>query len=193
MTNLSTADWRTWSGNTTEPNSAMVSAAISAAEQAINDHCARKFFVAGATATARVYVPGVGTTVRIHDCVEVTAVADDTITVASTAYQLEPLNGITDAGLAVPYEQIRRLSGNGWTHDYGRATVSVTARWGWSALPAQYTEATKMLTTDLLNMKDIRGGVAGFGEFGAVRIRENPMVTYLLSGLVRTVEKFGMG
>lgn len=192
MSNLTVAAWRQWSGNKTEPVDAMVAAAISAAEQAIDEHCQRKIFVADdADTSARLYVPRADSILRIHDCVAVTAVTDDSAAVASTAYQLEPLNNLDAAGLSVPYEQIRRLSGSGWTCDYGRATVSVTARWGWPALPAQYLEAVKMLTSDLLNMKEIRGGVAGFGEFGAVRIRENPMVTYLLSSL-RRVESWGI-
>lgn len=191
MSNLSVADWRTWSGNTDAPDDSFVQAAINAAEQAIDSDCARKFVVAGETATARVYVPSAGSVLRIHDCVAVTAVTDNGTAVASTAYQLEPLNNLDAAGLAVPYEQIRRLSGAGWTCDYGKATASVTARWGWPALPAQYTEATKILTSDIVAQADVKNGVVGFAEFGALRVRANPMVAMLLSRL-RRVESWGI-
>jgi hypothetical protein len=192
MSNLSVATYREWSGNTTAPSTALVQAAIDAAEAAINDHCARYFAVAHAsTATARLYTPDAGSVLRIHDCVAVTAITDDGTTLTSTQYQLEPVNNLAASGLAVPYDQIRRLDGYTWSRDYGRATVSVTARWGWSALPAQYTEATKILVGDIINQASIKNGVVGFGEFGAVRVRENPMVTALLSSLVR-VEAWGI-
>jgi len=191
MSNLSVADYRAWSGNNDAPDESFVQAAIDAAEEAINDHCSRQFVVAHVSNTStRLYVPA-GQIIRIHDAVEVTVVADDGATVASTGYQLEPLNNLTVAGETVPYDQIRRLSGYSWACDYGRATVAVTARWGWTALPAKYTEATKILTGDILAQASVRNGVVGFGEFGALRVRENPMVAFLLSRLVRA-ESWGI-
>lgn len=192
MSNLSVATWRTYKNAPTEPADAVIQAAIDAAEESIADDCGRAFVVASA-ASARLYAAASynSTTITIHDCTTVTAVTDNGSTVASTQYQLLPINGLTAAGAATPYTGIRLLNGARWSKIRDDAIISVTATWGWTALPKRYTEATKILTSDILDQKDIRGGVAGFAEFGAVRVRENGTVVKLLSKL-RRVESWGM-
>jgi len=184
VSNLTVAAWRSWKGAPTEPPDPVVQAAIDAAELAIGDDLQRQVVVAGAVATARVYAATRRDILRIHDCTTVTVVSNDGTTVDAADYQLEPI-GPTLAGQLRPYTQIRALNGTGWVVDGGRATCTVTGTWGWLALPANYTEAVKIVTSDILDQKDIRGGVAGFGEFGAVSVRENAMVVKLLSKLRR--------
>jgi hypothetical protein len=74
----------------------------------------------------------------------------------------------------------------------GKASVSVTATWGWATTPAPAIEAVKILAKDILHQRDNRSGVAGFGEFGAVRVRQNPYVAMLLDPL-RRAQQFGIG
>lgn len=187
MSNLPVATYRVWAKAGSAPDDAILQAAIDAAEDMIDDHCRRRFFVADpAVATARLFTPDGTSVLAIDDCVAVTAVTDNGTAVGSTLYQLEPVNGLSPSGIAVPYDSIRLLGGRAWVCDYDKATVSVTARWGWSALPAKYVEAVKLLTKDLVDSADIRGGVVGFGDFGAVRIRQNPHVRALLAKLDRT-------
>jgi hypothetical protein len=193
MSNLTVQTWRGWSGNNDSPDDSYVQAAIDSAEEAINDHCQRRFVVApGSDAAARLYVPDGSRVLRIHDYTVVTSVTFDGTLLAATTYQLEPVNGLDATGLAVPYEQIRRIDGGAWTCENGEATVSIVGRPGWSALPAKYTEATKILTSDICSQRDIKNGVVGFAEYGAMRVRENPMVALLLKNL-RRVEHWGIG
>lgn len=169
----------------------LLSAALLAAEKAINHHCQRRFFV-GAASSARLYVPSRSDGVlRIHDCSAVASVSNDGTAVTSTDYQLEPLNALSWSGDARPYEQIRLLSGSWARTTTGEATVSVTATWGWPAIPAEVTEATKIMVKDLVAARDTRFGIAGFTDFAGVRVRENTQVAELLRDL-RRVESWGI-
>lgn len=187
--NVSVSTFRTWKGNATDPADAVVQAAIDAAEEAINDHCGRVIAVAG-SATARLYVPTYSDVLNIHDCTSVTAVTQDGAAVDSSLYQLEPVNNLTMAGDTVPYTRIRLLA-SAWQPNGMKANVSVTATWGWSALPDRYVEAVKILAADILEQPQLRNGVLGFGEYAAMRIKANPMMVYLLRRL-RRAEAWGI-
>jgi hypothetical protein len=167
---------------------------VNAAEDAVNDHCARSFDVPAVTSITRNYVPTpCDPLVVIQDIVDNTnlVVTDDGTAV--TDFQLEPVNNVSWSGLTQPYYQIRRTDGASWVVDYGRATVAVTStRWGWPAVPPQVKEATAILAKDLAHLRQNRFGVAGFGEFGVVRVRDNPHVSMLLSKL-RHPQAFGVG
>lgn len=155
-----------------------------AAEDSINDHCGRTFNAPSGGATARNYVPR-GDLVIVHDIANSTGltVTNDGATVASTDYQLEPLNNLNAAGATVPFHQIRLID-SCWSHDGKRATVTVTTdQWGWAAVPDQVKQATLILGKDIAHIRQNRFGVAGFGEFGVVRVRDNPHVAQLLSRL----------
>lgn len=188
MSNLSVATFRAWKGNATDPADAVVQAAIDAAEEVINDDLGRVMVVASGS-SARVYVPDGSDLLVIHDCTAVSSITLDGAAVSAT--QLEPLNNLTAAGDYSPYTRVRMLYGNRWTADGQRAVVSVTATWGWSALPDRYTEAVKVLAADILEQKDIRNGVLGFTEYAGIRVKENPMVAKLLSRLRRS-ESWGI-
>lgn len=167
--------------------------ALDAAEQMINEFCQRSFAVAG-SATARSYSPESwqASTLRIHDCTTVTSVVENGSTLAvGTEYQCEPLNLLTWSGAARPIEQLLRYR-MPWYYDAGKASVVVTGTWGWSATPAQVIEATKVIAKDIIQQRNNNSGVAGFGDFGAVRVRMNPIAVDLLRPL-RRVEAFGVG
>ncbi len=129
-----------------------IEAAIDAAEATLDQACQRRFVVA-TTATARVYVPNSCDRLRIHDCTTVTAVSNDGTTVAGADYQLEPLNGLSWAGESRPYEEIVLKSG-WWYVDGREATVSVTATWGWSAIPARIVQAALIVAKNVLLKRD---------------------------------------
>ena len=66
------------------------------------------------------------------------------------------------------------------THER-RSTLQVTAKHGWSAVPDDVAQACILKAAALFKRKDAPFGVAGFGEFGAVRIgKEDPQVIELL-------------
>tara|TARA_R110000868_G_scaffold398245_1_gene671295 strand:+ start:542 stop:1126 length:585 start_codon:yes stop_codon:yes gene_type:complete len=155
--------------------------ALDAAESAVRSMTGRYLAVAG-SATARSFVPSGVSALRIDDCTSVTSIVDDgTTLVDGTDYQLEPVNGVNSGGESVPYTTARRLGGVWATSTDGEATVVVTAAWGWSAIPSWAVSAVLILARDIVQARDQVGGVAGFGEFGAVRVRENPMVAAILA------------
>jgi hypothetical protein len=157
--------------------------AATGAEEWINDYCQRSFPVASAS-SARSYAPVDGSGVLfIHDCTTITSVVDNSVTLTlDTDYQKEPLTVAAD-GTAVPYYRLRRLSSYWYNSTPGKATVVVTATWGWTAVPSRVTEAAYIIGKDILMQRNISNGVAGFDGFGAVRVRTNPIAMQLLDGL----------
>jgi hypothetical protein len=128
--------------------------------------------------------------IRIHDCVSVSAVTDDGETVpvwssSAGGYQLEPINGLDWAGETRPYESIRRIN-SWWKFDGYRATVAVTASWGWAAIPDQVERAHYVIAKDMWQFRDQQGN-AGFEEF-----LENK-AKLLLKGYRREEAKAGIG
>jgi len=127
----------------------------------------------------------------IHDCTEITSVAEYGSTLATTQWQAEPINGLDLGGSTVPYQSIRRY-GNVWRWDSDFGRIVVTAKWGWAALPTPYTEAVKILTSDILDQRALQNGVIGFAEYAGVRVKANPMVSMLLAGLRRSENTLGI-
>lgn len=159
----------------------VMQSALSAAEAWVGDYTQRSFAVAGAS-SARVYVPTGTDLLPIHDATAVTVVAEDGTTLASTAWQLEPLNGLDGSGRSVPYSAIRRIDGDVWepSASYpGKAIISVTGTWGWSAVPDAVVQATLIVARDIVSQQDVRNGLVSFGDFAA-RASNNRQVTALL-------------
>jgi hypothetical protein len=169
----------------------VITSALNSAEAMVNDFCQRTFLVASSP-SARSYTPHrPGEYVlRIHDCTTVTSVTESGGTVSTADYQTEPVTK-SWAGLTVPIEQLRRYW-TCWRYDEGFARISVTATWGWTATPDAVIEATKIIAKDILQQRNNNSGVAGFGEYGAVRVRMNPIAIDLLQPYQRA-EAFGLG
>lgn len=159
-----------------------------AAENAVQHACQRPFEVAS-DASDRMYVPRLDR-VRFHDCTSVTSITANDEAVSSDDYQLEPLNGLSWSGQARPYEQARLHSGC-WYSDGERATITVTATWGWAAIPDEVKAATLIVAKDVVKNKDVSFGIAAFTEYAAIRVRENPTVGALLHSF-RRVEAIGI-
>lgn len=103
-------------------------------------------------------------------------------------YVLEPVN--SQAGPERrPYTSIRAIGASYlptqfypryWGRQYGRLDrVEITGVFGWPAVPAAISEAARILAASLFKAKDAPFGIASFGEYGAVRVREDPMVARL--------------
>lgn len=160
----------------------MLQAAYDAAEMQLKLDCGRTFDVAGATASARVFAPyRCSDVLYIDDATEITAVSNYGTTVASTGYQLEPLNGLGPAGDTRPYYLIRLLDGATWTSSGGRATATITGKWGWVATPAALIEAVKILGKDVAGNRDFRNGIAAVTEVAGVRARDNVFVQKVIA------------
>lgn len=60
--------------------------------------------------------------------------------------------------------------------------VQVEGVWGWPAVPEPVIEAAKILSGDYLKLGAMAFGVAGYGEYGAVRARmSNPALEMLMA------------
>lgn len=162
--------------------------ALDTASRGIEKHCDRQFNDAD-TATARLFYPRTSHLADVDDFHTTTGLIVETdggddgtfeTTWSTSDYQLEPLNGIVDGETGWPKYQIRAV--NGRTFPCGRrATLRVTARWGWAAVPAPVKEATLVLAEDVFKLKDSPFGSGGFSEFGRIRARANPHVVMLLN------------
>jgi hypothetical protein len=175
-----------------------VEAARLAAEAAIDAYCQRTFVVPTA-ATERDFVPprNVCDPLVVPDIANTTGliIANGGATLAASVYQLEVSPGQVNQtgvdGRVRPYTMVRLLSGD-WSNSSvdGEATISITARWGWPAVPPEVKVAAKLLTKDFYQAGDLRFGFADVGEFGR-RVAQNGMVAQLL-GPLRRAEAWGV-
>lgn len=158
--------------------------ALSTASTSIEDVCERQFNVV-AVAAARVFEPLTTCTLLVDDIsstsgliVAVDTGADGTYatTWASTDYELHPLNGVVRGRTGWPYTEIRAVGDYAWPSTWRRAPVRVTALWGWAAVPDPIETATLILAEELYKLKDSPFGSGGYGQFGIIRARQNPMV-----------------
>ena len=168
----------------------LLEVAIESASREIDGYCERVFYSTSAT---RIYAPQNIYLVETDDIVSVTSVKTSTdgltfdTTLASTDYQLEPLNGIS-GGLSTPFTQIRAVGDYLWpayspqTIFHLEASVQVVGVFGWSAVPTAIKQATIILAMRLFKRLDSPLGIAGFGDMGQMRVgRFDPDVDALLA------------
>jgi len=185
----STATLKSYLAISDTVDDAELNQAIDAASRAIDGFCLRRFYADGTT-SARTYYPINARVVHVDDISTSTGLVLQTdtgdtgtfdTTISSDDYQLEPLNG-ADGGLeGLPYSRIRAVESNTFPTTGRRARVQVTADWGWAAIPETVETACLILATEVFKLKDAPFGVAGFGDYGAVRVRDNPKVASLLA------------
>ena len=165
--------------------------AIETAEMAIDNDCNRKFVLA-TSSTARVVAPHRRSPVlRVYDCTAVASITENGSTVSASDYQLEPLNGLSGAGETVPYEQVRRKLSLPWYWNHDEATITVTATWGWAAIPSMIVEACKIGAKAVIDGRDVRLGLVGLADGGAMSPRDSRIVKQAVS-TYRRVEAFGI-
>lgn len=176
-----------------------VTAVTAAVESSVIRYCGRSFEkIAVSSEAARVYGwtdqgswRGIvsSTCAVVHDIWDITNLVvktDDgdsgtySTTWDSGDYQLEPLNHLEGDSYS-PYWRIRSV--NGRTFPRGkRSGLQVTAAWGWTAVPADVKQAALIKAARVFTRQTSPQGVAGFGEFGVVRIssKTDPDVADLL-------------
>lgn len=157
--------------------------ACSSASRAIDQYCERHFFQ---VTEARTFQPKNLYQLDLpeyNDLVSVTTLKTDTsgdgvyeTTWATSDYQLLPYNP-SAAPETRPYTKVKainRLFPMLYTPLLRTNTVQITGVWGWPAVPYAITQAAQILAAEMFKLKDAPFGVAGFGDYGVVRIRENP-------------------
>ena len=163
--------------------------ALASASREIEQWCRRQFNDAG-TPTARVYKPRTGCLLAVDDFSTTTGLTvavdygdDGTYETTWSAgdYQPEPLNGVVGGQPGWPFWRLRAVGSSQFPTCSARPAVQVTARWGWATVPAPVREACLVIASELFKLGDAPFGVAGFGEFGPVRIRMNSRAQSLLA------------
>jgi hypothetical protein len=169
-----------------------IEAAGDSAEAFLDQACQRQFIVAS-SATPRLYAPMGGQVLNIHDCTTVTVASNNGSVASASAYQLEPVNGLTWAGETRPYDSIRLLNAIWEEGPYkGQATASITATWGWAAIPARITQAALIIAKEIIvNRDEVKLGLIGFSDVGGVVARTNPIVRDTINHYKRA-EAFGI-
>jgi hypothetical protein len=160
-------------------------AALTAASSAIELATERQFnrdTSPSPVATRRRYQPRLRYLTYIDDLysTEDLVITSGGVTLAlGTDYDLEPVNGIYRGTPGFPFWKIRPLNRDLDTSGY--TLEATTPYWGWEFVPAGVIQAARILAADLFKHKDAPLGVAGFGEFGVVRVRENSTVSMLIN------------
>ncbi len=158
--------------------------ALSAASRGITDFCKRQFNKE-TSATARTYKAARSSLAMVDDFHTTTGLLvktdDDQDGVFETTwtaadYELQPLNGVRNGEPGWPFWKIHTAATAALTFTAAtQATVQITAQWGWAAVPEPVRQSCLILASETFKLRDAPFGVAGFGDFGAVRVRDNPM------------------
>jgi uncharacterized phiE125 gp8 family phage protein len=165
---------------------AIITKAITAAEETIDAYCARSF---GKTSSiVRYYAPRDSFITDIDDLVTLTSIvtmADDsqssyTITWSAEDFQLEPLNGYVD-GAYSPATRIRAIGNYTFLTLDGEATVKVTGIFGWNSVPGSISQAAILLASRIYKRNDSPLGIIS-GELGSMRVgvRLDPDVEHMI-------------
>lgn len=167
--------------------------ALNATSRAIDRHCGRRFWQ-DPTVQAKVFRPAdcelawvddISTTTGLIVATDDNAAGTYSTTWTSSDYQLEPLNADTEA-TAYAWWQIAAVGTHRFPVYERRASLRVTARWGWSAVPDGVNEACLIRAAAIFKRREAVFGVAGFNGFGEVRItRKDPDVIDLLNPYVK--------
>jgi len=93
-------------------------------------------------------------------------------TIGATSYQLVPYNG---PQYEEPYTSLQLLGGVQWpvpTFNMRQNTVEITGVWGWPEVPLDVKQACRIIVAEIAKLESAPLGVAGFGEFGVVRVSQ---------------------
>jgi hypothetical protein len=169
-----------------------VADAIAAASRAIDRHTGRQFGVVAA-AEERWFTAGWDRRlgrwiIPIDDLMTTTdlLIANDDTTDTITPYRLEPRNA---AAKGKPWELLTVGTDSAVTPVTAADGVSITAIWGWSAVPATVKTACKLQANRFLARRDSPFGVAGSPDVGSelrLLAKVDADLKPMLAGYVRT-------
>lgn len=197
---ITVAELKTYLGISDVVDDIRLGDAVNAASRQIEHFCCRQFNDEGST-SARVFRSDTGGLVRIADFSTVTGLVVKTGQTGAYAttitidvdFIVEPLNSrgneIPFASTAGAFWRLRSLRNTIFpTVLYGAdPNVEVTARWGWSSIPEEVTQAAYIQSSRLFRRKDSPEGVLGGFIDSPVRVgsQMDPDVKMLLKSLVK--------
>ena len=191
------AELRTWMSDTTSilPAAALEDA-INATSRMIDNFCSRKFWRDPVAKTRRYKVTesDVAWVDDIADASTVIIKTDDlgdnsfSHQWSNTDWELGPYNSDVDDTMPYSFYRVHAVGNSSFPVNSFRRTLEVTAEFGWSAIPDGVKQACIMKSNMVVLRKDSPYGIAGFSEFGVVRISrtEDPEITRLLAPFIRT-------
>lgn len=163
---------------------AVLDTVVTSVSRWIDNYCGQKFWL-DPTPVARTFT----VTNRYAMSFDGDGIGDSTITVRSDSsgdgvfettwsasdYQLTPPNAPTAGAEPRAWTGLRAVGAKTMPIPYTSLLartdrLQITAKWGWPAIPAQVTQACLMQSARTLKRRYSPEGVAGFGEFGAVRV-----------------------
>jgi hypothetical protein len=182
-------DVRSQLGDSTSTfDTALLEKAVNAASRAVEDWTGRRFWK-DLSLVARTFRPSRCDKARLDDFASTAGLVVETRTAAGGSwsawtldsdFEVGPDNADADGG-AYAWNSVVAVGARSFPLARYR-TLRVTATWGWSQVPDQVVEATVLKATALFKRRDAPFGVAGFSDFGAVRItRDDPDVVRLLA------------
>lgn len=170
---------------------------LDAATREVNRITNRVFWTATA-ATARVYTPESYIRCKVNDFYTTSGLIIETDpgatgefseTWTTPDYELSPLDGVVDGEEGWPFWKIRATGGFWFPRVYFPAQrtgiVRVTAKWGWADVPAPVKRATLIIAAENWKLATAPLGVAGFNQFGVVRVRQNSAAMSKLHKYIR--------
>lgn len=177
---------------------ALLVRALKATCRGINDFTGRRFWQDPEVVT-RTYKPEDGDLAWVDDisttsgliiATDTTGSGSFTTTWSASDYELQPRNAHAD-GPAYAWWRIAAVDRYFFPTAGRRATLQVTARFGWTAVPDEVEQATLLRAAAIFKRRDSVDGMRGFGEFGVVRIstKRDPDVADLLNNFI----KMGIG
>lgn len=187
-------------GITAAINEWQLAQAIKAASRSVDNYCGRRFwldpdpvtrtFVAAGSIGLEFPDDGIGDLTGLAVATDPAGDATYPTVWAPADYQLLPIDAPYAAPEPQPWTAIQAVGTltfpfvGGWRSiSVGRQDrVQITARWGWPAVPDAVVSACLIKAAALYHRKDSPQGIAGFGDFGVVRLsrREDTDVCGLL-------------
>src|SRR6266566_4048185 len=181
------SELKTRLGITDSNDDARLTNALATASKSVESFCERQFNDAGTTST-RVYRPDAIYMCQVYDFWTTAGlvIQVNSVTWDNTRYELDPLNGVVDGQTGWPYMRIHAIMGNTFFPFWvGKANVSVTAQWGWSAVPDPIHDATLVAAEEIFKLRDAPFGIGGYGAFGVISVRDNPFVARMCAPYAR--------
>lgn len=188
---LTTAEARTYAGLSDLADTELLDDVVTAVSRAIDNACQRTFFQQAAQArTFLTQSADLLTLGAFNDLVSITTLKFDRDGDGTFEETISATNfGLLDSDFPEtgPYTAIELYNQTwfpvpGGTAGTGRTKLTqVTGTWGWPAVPAQVKQACRLQVARVMKRQESPLGVAGFGEFGVVRVsRLDPDIDAML-------------
>lgn len=174
-------------GNTT------IQAAITAASRAVEAHTGRIYYQRAATSlyyssyavgTVLIDIDDLATTTSLVVRTDTGAGTYPTLLTLNTDFVVEPRNQQFGGIAGWPYFQLRAMNASTFpvrTYAWSPDTIKVTGTFGWAAVPEPVKQATKIVASQYYKLGEAPFGVAGWGAYGEIRVRDIPQAATLLA------------